>query len=307
MVNVFGNAVGRRALHVVPHEFIRVKLRGVPREGIGVDRRVFCEERFDSPRLVDGASIPEKNETSLQMLKENLEESPDLGVPDILRNVKPDVKIDPPSSGRNTDSRDRGDFRPRSGHLKNRRLTTRRPSPLYRWNKGESALIEEDEWDFKPFGLFLYVAIDNASTVLSSAHPALGLVFQAFGNSNPSFSKATRYYWGDKKRPAVYQSPWQFSESSKDLSSNRSLRLPKVEFLSESVSGARLASQVAPTQVLASRRCPLFFFADYPSNKLNLTNTQSFGQHPANLNLYPVAPRLADGAVQAVLGFHEVS
>jgi hypothetical protein len=58
MMQVSRVAVGHRPLEAIPDELVRVEFRRIPGEPIGMQPRVFSEERTDYRPLMVGAVIP---------------------------------------------------------------------------------------------------------------------------------------------------------------------------------------------------------------------------------------------------------
>ena len=307
IVNVFWDTVSYRAFHVIPRILVGVKLRGISGEVVGMNTPVGFDEPLNRSGFMSGAPIPDKNKAPLEIFKEVPQKGIDLGMPDILGDMKTDVKTNSLSLGRDTDGRDRGYLRPSASHSKDRRLAARRPGFPDRWDKQKPALVEEDKGDFKPFGLFLYAAMNNVSIFLYSSHPVLWLVSRASDSSNPNLEGFSRHGRGDTQRRSSYLLPWRFSSESKVRLCNPASRAHLRESLQGSASVARLAAQGVRERVSTSRPLVPSFFLVRSSNKPSLVNNLSFLPHPADLNLYPAAQRLAGGAVQAVLGSHGVS
>ena len=307
IINIFWGTVSYRAFHVIPRILVGVKLRGISGEVVGMNTPVGFDEPLNRSGFMSGAPIPDKNKAPLEIFKEVPQKGIDLGMPDILGDMKTDVKTNSLSLGRDTDGRDRGYLRPSASHSKDRRLAARRPGFPDRWDKQKPALVEEDKGDFKPFGLFLYAAMNSVSIFLYSSHPVLWLVSRASDSSNPNLEGFSRHGRGDTQRRSSYLLPWRFSSESKVRLCNPASRAQLRESLQGSASVARLAAQGVRERVSTSMPLVPSFFLARSSNKPSLVNNLSFLPHPADLNLYPAAQRLAGGAVQAVLGSHGVS
>jgi len=175
IINIFWGTVSYRAFHVIPRILVGVKLRGISGEVVGMNTPVGFDEPLNRSGFMSGAPIPDKNKAPLEIFKEVPQKGIDLGMPDILGDMKTDVKTNSLSLGRDTDGRDRGYLRPSASHSKDRRLAARRPGFPDRWDKQKPALVEEDKGDFKPFGLFLYAAMNSVSIFLYSLIPFSGL------------------------------------------------------------------------------------------------------------------------------------
>lgn len=307
IINIFWDTISYRAFHVIPRILIGVKIRSISGEVVGMNTPVGFDEPLNRSGFVNGASVPDKNKAPLEIFKKVPQKGPDLGMPDILGDMKTDVKTDSLFLGRDADGRDRRDLGPSAGDFKNRGLAAWRPGFPDRGDKQKPALVEEDKGDVKPLGLFLYAAIDSVSIVLPSSHPVLGLVSQASGSSNPSLGGLSRHERGDTERRSAYQSPRRFSSESKARWSSPASRAPRPESLRENVSGAWLVSQADPAPVLVSTPYHLFSYKNHSSSTPNLTNNRALGLYPADSLLYPRAPRPADVAFRALFGFHGVA
>ncbi len=307
IIRILGDAIGHVMFHPVPYEFGWIKLRGIPGEEMGMNTAMFFKESFDRPGIVRTAPVPEQHEPSFEMSQEVSQKSHDLGMPNVLQGMKTDVQSDSPSTSRNADRRDRRDLRPSSGNFKNRSLSDKSPGLSDSRDKTKSALVEEDQRDSKPFGLFLYAAMNGASNALFPFHPSPGLLSRASDSSSPFRSRATRYYWDDKRLETSFRSPWRFSGSSKDRSSIRSsrhhLQAPQLSFSS----GTYLALRVVRERVLTSRPQLLFFHAPLSIGARNLLNNRLSWLLPTDSVLYPRAQRPVGASVQALFGFHGVS
>ena len=306
IMRIFRDAVGYGALHVPPDEFVGIKLGSVSGEVIAKNAGLGLKESFHRFGSMTGASVPQKNKTSSQMLMKQFKEPDDLRKTDILgmeTNIKPHTLL----LGRDADRRDRGYLGPSSGNFKNRRLSFRGPGPSDGWNQKKAALIEKHERDPKFFGLFLYAASYNASSAPQLFYPFLWLVSQVSGNSNPFLGEAARYDWGDTLSRNADRSPGQSSVWSKDQSSSRSSKIPLKEARLNSASGARLVSRVFQERVLTSKLGRPSFYDASSTNELNLPTNQLSLPQPTGLSLYPRAKRPIGDAVPALFGFHEVA
>jgi len=307
IIRIPGDTVSGRMLHVRPYKLIGIKLRGIPREKIGINAGAVFKEPFDRPRLMHTASIPEKHEPSLQMPKKIPQESYDLGMSDILQGMEANIQSDSPFACRNADSGNSRDFRPSSGDFKDGRLADKRPSLFDCWDKAKSALVEENQGDLKLFGLFLYAATCSASNALFPSHRVPWPWSRVSDSLSPFRLGATRCYWDDRKLETSFRSPGRFSGSSKDRSNIRSSRPHPQAHLLNFSSGARLASRAVRERVLISRPHLLFSHTPLSTGVRNLPNNRLSWLLPTDSVLYPRAQRPAGAAVQALSGFHEVS
>ncbi len=228
-------------------------------------------------------------------------------MPDVLQGMKADIQSNPPFARRDADDRDGRYLRPSPGDFKNRSLSNGSPGLSDSRDKAKPALVEEDKGDVKPFGLFLYAAMNGVSTVLFPSHPARGLLSVVFDNSNPFRSGATRYYWNDKIPRTSSRSPGRFFGWSKDRFGIRSSSLLRRESGQGFSSGARLASRVVQGQVLDSSH-PHRSWRILPSTSArNLPNNLFSRTLPTGSFLYPRVQRPVGVAVQALSGFHGVA
>ena len=305
--SIFRYAIGCRALQIHPDELIGVKLGGVSGKVINMNPSAGTDEFFNRFRLMNGASIPKKHKAPLKMPQDNLKKVDNLGITNILRNMKAKIELNASFVRGYTDRRDGGNLSPSASDFKNRCFSNRGPGLLNRGNKQKPALVEKNNRNTKFFGLFLYAATDDTPIVLSSFHPVPALLSQVSGSSSQALLKSSKHARGDKKHQTVYQLPPRFSVMSKDPWNNHSSSLLLQESGLKNASGASLISQAVPEQVLVSKPCHLSSYKDHPSNTLNLTNNRASLLFPAASFLYPRAPRPAAGAFQALFGFHVVS
>lgn len=307
IVGIFGDAIGGRTLHVGPHELIGVQLRGVSGKEVRMNMGTTLKEFFDRSSFVRTPSVPEKDEPFSQMAQKMLEKTHHFGMTDVLQRMKTDIQSNPPFACRDTDRGDSRDLGPSPGNFKNRSLSDRRPGLSDCGDKTEPALVEKDQRDFKPFGLFLYAARHSASTALFPFHLALEPWFRASDSSSPTLVGSSRHERGDRRHQSDHQSPRRFSLGSKGRLSTPGLTAPSQELSLETVSGARLVYPAVPEQVLASKRLLPFSYEDRSNNRLNLTSNRAPGLFGAGSFLHPRAPRPAAYAFQALSGFHVVS
>lgn len=307
IIRIFGNAVGYRTLQMIPNRLIGVKLRGVPRKEVRMNPGMVFKESLDRPGFVHTPSVPEKHESFSQVSQKISQEDQHLGMTDVLQGMKADVQGNPPFSGRNTDRGDGRDLRPSSGDLKNRGLSDRSPSLFDGRDQAEPALVEEDQRNFKPFGLFLYAATYSVSSALFPFHPVPGLWFRASDGSSPAPLESSKHDPDDKAPQSGHRSPWPlFPRSTGQWSSRFSKGLPQA-FVQAPASGARLVSQAYPAPVSASRPSHLWSFANRSNNRPSLKNNRLYEQRPADSILRRVAEGPAADVLQAALGFHGVS
>lgn len=306
-IRVLGDAISHVMFHPVPYEFGWIKLRGIPGKEVRMNTMMFFKESLDRPGLVRTAPVPEQHEPSFEMPQEVSQKSQDLGMPNVLQRMKTDVQSDSPFTSRNADRRDRRDLRPPSGNLKYRGLSNKSPGLSDSRDKTKSALVEEDQRDFKLFGLFLYVAMNGASIVLFPFHLALWLLFRASGGLSRALLESSKRGQDDKSLRSGHQSLWPlFQASIGQWNSRFSRDLPQA-YVPAFVFGARLVSQVYPAPVLISMLYRPSVYVDRSSSTPNLTNNQVPGLSSADSFRYPKALRPAAYAFQALFGFHGVA
>lgn len=307
IIRVLGDAIGHVMFHPVPYEFGWIKLRGIPGKEVGMNTAMLFKESLDRSGLMRTAPVPEQHESSFEMPQEVSQKSQDLRMPNVLQRMKADVQGDSPFTGRNADCRDRRDLRPPSGNLKNRGLSDKSPGSSNSRDKTESALVEEDQRDFKPFGLFLYAAMNGASTVLFPFHLVLWLLFQVSGGLSQALSESSKRGRDDKSLRSGHQSLWPlFRASIGQWNSRFSRDLPQA-YVPAFAFGARLVSQAYPAPVLISTPFLHFSYAGHSSNTPNSMNNRELALSPAESFLCPRALRLAVSAFQALSGFHVVA
>jgi len=307
IIRVLGDAVGHVMFHPVPYEFGRIERWSIPGKEVGMNTRMTFKESLDRPGLVHPASVPKKDEPSLQVPQEVPQESQYLRMPDVLQGMKADIQSNSPLTGRYTDRRDSRDLRPSSCDLKNGRFSNRRPGLSDSWDKAKPALVEEDQGNFKSFGLFLYAAMNGVSILLFPFHPALWLWSRVSDGSTAILAGSSKHGPDDKSLRNVYQLLWPLSPASTGQWSNRfSVGLPQA-FVPEPASGARLVSQVCPARVSISKHLLPFSYVNHPSNTPNLTSNRVSQLSGADSFRYPRALKPAAFAFQALFGFHGVA
>lgn len=307
IIRVFGNAVGYVMFHPVPYKFGWVKFRSVPREEVRMNTGMLFTESLNRSGFVHTSSIPQKHEPSLEMLKKVSQKGQDLRMPDVLQWMEADIQSNSPFAGGDADRGDGRYFRPSSGDFKNRSLSDRSPGLSDSRDKTKSALVEEDKRNFKPFGLFLYAAMNVASIALFPFHLALWLWSRASDGSSATLAGSSKHDRDDMSPQTDHRSLWPLFPRSTDQWSNRfSGDLPQA-LAQASVFGARLVSQVYPAPVLISMLYRPSVYVDRSSSTPNLTNNRVLGLSSADSFRYPRALRPAAYAFQALFGFHGVS
>ena len=307
MPDIFRHAVCHRTLEAIPNELVRIKIGSVTRKRIREDTAARFKKFLNRARFVDGTRIPKKNETFFEMPKKILEKNQDFGITDILRLMKLDVKADPFSFGRNADGGNSRYLRPSSGDFNNGGFAFGRPGFSNRGDETKSALIEEYQRNSKRFRLFLYGAKYGASTVLSSPHPVLWPLSQAFGSSSPFVSGTTRDGLDDTIPRNVFGSLRRSYGLSKDRWSSLSLKALPKESSSTIASDANSFLPDVPAPVLTSSLRNLSFGDPFANGEQNLRNNRFFRQQPAGLILDSTTQQHAGAAVRDAFGFHMVS
>lgn len=307
MGSVSWNAVSGRALEVRPDEFRRVELRGVRRKVEGSDPRIGLNKALDLPRLVDRASIPEKNESSPKVFEKVTEESHGLAPADVLGDVEAKVESKMPSSGRDADRRDRRDLRPVAGHLEDRSLAANAPGLSDRRDKREAAFVEKDDWNLKFPGLFLYAVKYGVSTAAPFLRLSPWPALPASDNSSPWPAGLSIRALGDRKLRNVPRSPELSEAGSKVRWNSRSLGPLSRGPLLATASGARLVSAAAPGRAWEPGLSVLRLFASDSNGEATRLNSPASLRYPPALFPDPRAGWLAGVAVRALFGFHGVS
>jgi len=225
VLKVPGDAVGQAALEVRPDPFIGVKLRRISGEVKGMDARRASKEFLGELGLVERTAVPEEDERPSEVTREMSEELPDLFAPEILVGIKAGVESEAFPLRRDRDGRDGRDFGPSSGNNEGWGFAFDRPGSLEVGDKGESALIQEDQAGLEPIGLFLYAARRDASSNGWLAPGAPWPASAAFGNSNPGRPSDSKGFRCNSVLGSSSGRPGQFVSKSKDPSGNR---LPRV-------------------------------------------------------------------------------
>lgn len=307
ILRVLGNAVGHIMFHSVPYKFGWIQFRGIPGEEVGMNTGMIFEESPDRPGLVRTAPVPEQHKPSFKMPQKVSQESQDLRLPNVLQRMKADIQGDSPFAGRDADRGDSRDLRPSPGDFKNRSFSDSSPGLSDSRDKTKPALVEKDKGNFKPFGLFLYAAMNVASIALFPFHLALWLWSRASDGSSATLAGSSKHDRDDMSLQTDHRSLWpHFQASIGQWNSRFSRDLPQA-LAQASVSGARLVSQVYPALVLLSMLYRPSVYVDRSSSTPNLTNNRVLGLSSADSFRYPRALRPAAYAFQALFGFHGVS
>lgn len=192
MIESVGNAVGQRPLKPCPDKLIGVKLGSIAGEVVSLKTGMGLEEPFNRRRLVNRASVPEKDNLSSKVSEQMTQESNRLFGLNVFIGMEADVKPKPSSLRRNADSGDGRDFRPVSSRAKNRGFAFRRPRFDNSRDEQESAFVKEDQMGSKPLGLFLYAARPDVSSSESRLLVFPWPAWSASDSSSPGFASNTR-------------------------------------------------------------------------------------------------------------------
>jgi len=307
MRRVFGDTVGGRSLEVSPDEFGRIEFGGIRGEVKGPDLGMGLKKALDQARLVDGASVPEKDKSPLEVLKKVAEESHSFTSADVLGNVEAKVKPKAASSRGEADRANRGDLRPVTGHLKDGSLASNAPGLSDVGDKREAALVEEYQGNLKLLGLFLYAAEYGVSTAALLLRPVPWLASPAFDNSSPWRAELSTRAPGGRKLRNVSGSPGLSEAGSKARWNSRSLGLPSREPLPATSSGARLALEAAQGRAWNPGPPILGSSASDSNGARKLSNNPTSPLSLPALFLASRARWLAGAAAPALFGFHGVS
>lgn len=307
MSSILWDAVGNITFEMSPNKFVRIKFRRVSGETVRMNTTLGFNKLLNRVRLMDGTGIPDQDKALLKVPEKMPQESQDFKTANILRHMETSIQIDSPLPGRNADRGDGRDFRPSAGDFKNRCFPNRRPGFSDARNKTKPTFVEEDQGNIKFSRLFLYAAMYDVSTVLSSSRPVLSRVSQVFDDSSPSASKTTRGDWGGRTLRSVFEPPRRFCGLSRDRwNTPASWALPQ-ESLSATASGTRLVLRDAPEPVLTSILPNLSSDGLFAIGGQNLRNSRFSRQQPADLILGPAAQQRSGVSVRDAFGFHVVS
>ena len=307
MSNVLRDAVGQVTFEVCPNKFIRIEFRGVSREVDSMDASTALKELLDGLGPVERASVPKKNDGSSKVARKMPKESTDLFSPDVFVGVKTDVEPKTLSSRRAAERRNRGDFRPVTGHSKNRSLAPDAPGLSDGWDKREAALVEKDDWKLKLPGVFLYAAKGTVSNVVPLLGLSPWLAFPASDNSSPFPAGLSRRGLDDSGLRNASGSPGLFWVESKARFGSRSSWRPSKEVLPVTSSGARLVSGAVRESAWIPTHPILLSFASRSNGVRRLSNNQAFLPRLPAVFLDPRVGWLAAAASPVLFGFHGVS
>lgn len=185
VAQILGDAIGQRPLEMVPHEFIRIELRRVSRERIGMQARMGAEPLFDHGAFMRSPAIPEQDHVAPQVPEQVSEELGHFRGSNVLVGMEPGVQHDAPPFRRDAEGRDRRNLVPVPGAVQPGSLPPGRPGAGDVRDQQEAALIEEDQMGPKPFGVFLYAATGTASNGRWPARPVPAPASPASGSSSP--------------------------------------------------------------------------------------------------------------------------
>ena len=305
--SVSRDAVSGRSFEVNPDKFGRVEFRGVRGEVVGHDSGMIFKESLDLSGLVNGASVPEKDKSTLKMFEEMPEESHGLRPPDISGGVETDVKPKVFSARGKTDRRDRGYLGPVSSHLEDRSLAANTPGLSDTRDKREAALVEENDRDFKFPGLFLYAAMYGISTAVLPLRLFPWPVFPASDNSNPWLAGFSIRALGGRRLQSASGSPGLYEAGSRVRWSNHSLKPPSRESSPATSSGARLVSKAGQGSAWIPTQPVRRLSSSSSSGVRRLSNNPAFLLRLPDAFPDREAGWLAGDAVPTPFGFHGVS
>lgn len=157
------NAVGHRALKVVPNEFGRIEFRGIIGKSFGAQARMFTEAFSDGIPAMHSAVIPQEKNRPPQVSEQISQKLRHLAVFDVLIGMEMGIEGNPSLLRRKTDRRNGRDLGPVAGASQDRRFPLGRPSPTNIGDEQKAGLIQKDQVGSKPFGVFLYAAIGIVS------------------------------------------------------------------------------------------------------------------------------------------------
>jgi len=221
VLKVLGNTIGQASLEVCPDPFIGVKLRRIAWEVKGLDSRTASKEFLGKLGFVERAAVPEEDERSLEVTAKVPEKLSDLLAPEVLVSIKACIESEAFPLRRDRDGGDSRDFCPASSDNERWRFPFNRPGSLDVGDKRESTLIQEYQAGSKPFGLFLYGATRDASSIGSLARGALWPASAVFGSSNPGRPSDSKGFRCNSVLRSSCAQPSRYASRSKDPSSNR--------------------------------------------------------------------------------------
>ena len=185
MTQIPRRAVGHGPLEMGPDELVGVELGGVAGEAFRLQARMARQVVADHDRPVRLVPVPQQNHRTADLPEKLAQELKHLEGADVLVGVEAGVEADPPSMGRDGESREGRDLGPVSGAAQYRGLSAGRPGADQGRRQQEAALIEERQMGAMPCGVFLYGASDTASSERWPLRSAPGLGSPASGSSSP--------------------------------------------------------------------------------------------------------------------------
>ena len=216
MGQVVWNAVGQSSFKLGPDKFIRVKLWGISREGMGMDPAMAAQEAPNGRGSMNRTFVPQHHQRTPKVTQQVPKEMHYLIRSDVFMGMEAKVERHPLSLGRDPQGRDGRDFGPAARRGQDRGVALRCPSAGEGRDKQKSALIQEDQAGSKPFGLFLYGARRSVSNTEWRLRLVPGPFSRASDSSSPrppSASKGWRWSSGCQSAGGL---PRRFALASTD-------------------------------------------------------------------------------------------
>lgn len=301
------NAVGDRALEMVPDEFVWVEFGSIAWKSVGMEAGMSCKKLADHSPLMGFAVIPEQDHRATQVSKQMAQELGHLRGTDVFVRVETGIESDTSFLWGHSNRREGRDLSPSSGTAKIGSLPLGRPGPSDVGDQKEAALIEESQMGAKSLGFFLSAATGNASSARWPLRSFPALFSRASGSSNPTLSKAAIGDWDGKEPQTAPGSLLPLAAWSKDPWYSRNSMAPSKEFASAPASAARSTEQACRAPAWLSDPARLSCAASRAIKTQNLENSRP--SWPPLKALIPSSevPRLVVGEVLTAFGFHVVA
>lgn len=250
------DAVGDRALEMVPNEFVWVEFGSVTWKSVRMEAWMGPEKLADHGPLMGSAVIPEQDHGAAQVSKQMPQELGHLRGADVFVRVEAGVESDTSSLRGHGNRREGRDLSPSSGTAKIGSLPPGCPGPSDVGNQKEAALIEESQMGAKSLGFFLSGATGSASSALWLFRPFPASSSPVSGSSSPTPSKAATGDWDGRGSQTASGSLAPLAAWSKDPWYSRNSRAPSKEFASQPASAADSTEQAcrAPAWLLDPAR-----------------------------------------------------
>ena len=195
IAKVLRRPVGQGPVQVGPDMLRRIELRRIGREPLGLDARMRDQVGLHQPAPVDRTVVPQQDHRAPQMLQQRAEEGADLHAGEVPV-VATEVESQVPTFGRDGKRRERREAIPLEPVLEDRRVALRPPGAGDGGDEQEAALVEEDQGGAESISLFLYAAIDIASTERWPLRCAGGRGAPASDSSSPIPAAPARWRGG---------------------------------------------------------------------------------------------------------------